>query len=36
VISVEYPVYWTYNEWTEGFIRLLDYLKIDEVGASVY
>ncbi|RMX58213.1 hypothetical protein pdam_00000029 [Pocillopora damicornis] len=38
VISVEYPVYWTYGEWTEGFRRLLDYLKLDEVhifGASL-
>jgi len=32
VISVEYPVYWTYAEWTEGFRRLLDFLQLDEVG----
>lgn len=38
VISVEYPTYWTYSEWTEGFLRLLDFLKLDEVhlfGASL-
>ena len=29
---MEYPVYWTYNEWTEGFRRLLDYLQLDEVS----
>ena len=32
---MEYPVYWTYSEWTEGFRRLLDYLKLDEVGVAV-
>ena len=29
---MEYPVYWTYAEWTEGFRRLLDFLQLDEVG----
>jgi len=31
---VEYPTYWTYSEWTEGFLRLLDFLKLDEVGTG--
>ncbi|KAK3735173.1 hypothetical protein QZH41_018139, partial [Actinostola sp. cb2023] len=38
VISLEYPVYWTYTEWTEGFKKLLDYLHLDKVhlfGASL-
>lgn len=38
VISVEYPVYWNYNEWIEGMKKLLDYLKLDKVhffGASL-
>ena len=28
-------MYWTYGEWTEGFRRLLDYLKLDEVGVYI-
>ncbi|XP_068212331.1 maspardin-like [Palaemon carinicauda] len=38
VISVEYPVYWSVNEWCEGFRRLLDILEIDRahiLGASL-
>ncbi|EDO37239.1 predicted protein [Nematostella vectensis] len=38
VISVEYPVYWTYSEWTDGFRKLLDFLHLDKVhlfGASL-
>ncbi|KAK2555317.1 Maspardin [Acropora cervicornis] len=35
VISVEYPTYWTYSEWTEGFLRLLDFLKLDEKFAEL-
>ncbi|XP_046862654.1 maspardin-like [Xenia sp. Carnegie-2017] len=38
VISVEYPVYWTYGEWVEGMKKLLDFLKLDKVhffGASL-
>ena len=27
-------MYWTYSEWTEGFLRLLDYLKVDEVSCN--
>lgn len=38
VISVSYPVYWSLREYTTGFIRLLDHLRLDKVhvfGASV-
>ena len=33
-VQVEYPVYWTYSEWTEGFKRLLDFLHLDEVSTK--
>ena len=33
-VQVEYPVYWTYSEWTEGFKRLLDFLHLDEVSTE--
>lgn len=38
VISLSYPVYWTINEWCEGFRKLLDFLQLDQVhlfGASL-
>lgn len=38
VISISYPVYWTLREYVNGFVRLLDHLKLDKVhvfGASV-
>ena len=38
VISLSYPVYWTVNEWCEGFRKLLDFLQLDQVhlfGASL-
>lgn len=38
VMSIEYPVYWTYQEWVEGFRRLLDHFRLDKVhifGASL-
>lgn len=31
VISVSYPVYWNFTEWCEGFIKLLNFLQLDEV-----
>jgi len=37
-ISVEPAVYWSAEEWCEGFKRLLDHLDIDKVhlfGASL-
>ena len=38
VISLSYPVYWSINEWCEGFRKLLDFLQLDQVhlfGASL-
>ncbi|XP_039277509.1 maspardin [Nilaparvata lugens] len=38
VISAEHPVYWTVNDWCDGFKKLLDYLKLDKIhlfGASL-
>ncbi|XP_047501951.1 maspardin-like [Penaeus chinensis] len=38
IISIEYPIYWTVNEWCEGFKRLLDLLEVDRahlLGASL-
>jgi len=38
VMSIEYPAYWTYQEWIEGFRRLLDHFHLDKVhifGASL-
>ncbi|RZF44739.1 hypothetical protein LSTR_LSTR000691 [Laodelphax striatellus] len=38
VISAEHPVYWTVNDWCEGFKKLLDYLKLEKIhlfGASL-
>ncbi|XP_066916656.1 maspardin-like [Clytia hemisphaerica] len=38
VMSIEYPVYWSYHEWVEGFRRLLDHFRLDKVhifGASL-
>lgn len=38
VMSIEYPVYWSYQEWVEGFRRLLDHFRLDKVhvfGASL-
>ncbi|XP_042910675.1 maspardin isoform X1 [Parasteatoda tepidariorum] len=38
VIAVQYPVYWTMNEFTNGFSKLLDHLGLDKVhlfGASL-
>ena len=31
MMQVEYPVYWTYNEFTDGFRKLLDHLQLDKV-----
>nr|CAG4651839.1 EOG090X06KU [Triops cancriformis] len=36
--SVGYPVYWTLEEWSEGFAKLIDTLQLDRVhlfGASL-
>ncbi|XP_057319546.1 maspardin-like [Microplitis mediator] len=38
VISAESPVYWSINDWCDGFKKLLDYLELDRVhifGASL-
>lgn len=38
VISLSWPVYWSVNEWCEGFRKLLDFLQLDQVhlfGASL-
>lgn len=38
VISVEYPVFWTAEEFCDGFIKLIDFLELDKVhifGASL-
>lgn len=38
IISVEYPVYWTTDEFCDGFIKLMDHLQLDKVhifGASL-
>jgi len=38
VISVEYPIYWNWKEFCEGFIKLLDHLHLSRVhvfGASL-
>eukprot|EP00035_Acanthoeca_spectabilis_P003075 m.91154 g.91154 ORF g.91154 m.91154 type:complete len:307 (+) comp11914_c0_seq2:210-1130(+) len=38
VLSVEYPVYWSHQEWCDGFSKLLDVLELDSVhlfGASL-
>lgn len=38
VMSIEYPVYWSYQEWVEGFRKLLDHFRLDKVhifGASL-
>lgn len=29
--QVEYPVYWTTDEFCDGFIKLLDHLQLDKV-----
>ena len=33
--QLEYPMYWTYGEWTEGFRWLVGYLKLDDVGVYI-
>ncbi|KAF7989859.1 hypothetical protein HCN44_008533 [Aphidius gifuensis] len=38
VISAEPPVYWSIDEWCEGFRKLMDYMELDRVhlfGASL-
>jgi len=38
VMSIEYPAYWKYEEWIEGFRKLLDHFHLDKVhifGASL-
>ncbi|XP_065672762.1 maspardin isoform X2 [Hydra vulgaris] len=38
VMAIEYPVYWTNEEWVEGFRKLLDHFHLDKVhvfGASL-
>jgi len=38
VMSLEYPVYWTHQAWSEGFRKLLDHFDLDKVhifGASL-
>lgn len=38
VISLSWPVYWSVNEWCDGFRKLLDFLQLDQVhlfGASL-
>lgn len=38
VMSIEYPVYWTTQSWTEGFRKLMDHFMMDKVhifGASL-
>jgi len=38
VIAVSYPVYWSLKEFVNGFIRLIDHLRLDKVhlfGASL-
>jgi len=36
VFQLGYPVYWTCNEFCEGFTKLLDHLHIDRVGSSLF
>lgn len=38
VISVEYPVFWSVDEFCDGFLKLMDHLELDRVhilGASL-
>ncbi|CAI8024061.1 Maspardin [Geodia barretti] len=38
VISVEYPVFWSVEEFCDGFLKLIDHLELDKVhifGASL-
>lgn len=38
VITVEYPVLWTVDEWCESFLKLINYLGLDKIhcfGASL-
>lgn len=38
VISLEYPVFWTVDEFCEGFVRLIDHMELTKVhvlGASL-
>ncbi|XP_003387733.2 PREDICTED: maspardin-like [Amphimedon queenslandica] len=38
VISVEYPVYWSVDEFCEGFLKLIDHLELTKIhilGASL-
>ena len=31
VFQLEYPVFWTVDEFCEGFIRLIDHLELTKV-----
>ncbi|XP_065578788.1 maspardin-like isoform X2 [Artemia franciscana] len=38
VITVSYPVYWNHDEWCEGFLKLINFLRLEKVhlfGASL-
>ncbi|XP_078607442.1 maspardin-like isoform X2 [Branchiostoma floridae x Branchiostoma japonicum] len=38
VIALQYPVYWSLQEWIDGFRKLLDHLQLDKIhifGASL-
>ena len=35
LFQVDYPVYWTHQEWVEGFRKLLDHFSLDKVCISM-
>ena len=35
-LKIEYPVYWSYQEWVEGFRKLLDHFRLDKVNQSYF
>ena len=34
-MQVEYPVFWTAEEFCDGFIKLIDYLELDKVNSNL-
>ena len=34
VMQVEYPVFWTAEEFCDGFIKLIDFLELDKVSIN--
>ncbi len=32
VLQVEYPVFWSVDEFCDGFLKLMDHLELDRVS----